>query len=403
MAIPFSDFFSTTQFDTQTEVLETHKGKKPLVIGIPREESEDSRVALVPNSIRSIVGFGHKVLVEAEAGIKSNYTNHHYAEAGADITYAKDEVYKANLIIKISPIRLYELELMNNGTIVIAPTHQPTMTEEIIEKLKQKKIIAIASEQIKNENGENPIVSINSEIEGTAAVQIAAELLSNTQEGRGVLLGGISGVPPAKVVVLGAGAVAEHAIRQAMNTGASVRVFDNDTMKLMDLQKRLGQRLHTSTINAVYLGYQLVSADVVIGAMHSETGRTPIIVTEEMVSKMKEGSVIIDTSIYQGGCIETSEITTLQKPTFIKHGVIHYCVPNTASKYSRTASVSISNIITPIIIKMGDSLNIESLLSRDQGIRNACYTYRGAITNKYLSKKYNLKYTDINLLLTSKF
>lgn len=403
MAIPFSDFFSTTQFDTQTETLETHKGKKPLVIGIPREESEDSRVALVPNSIRSIVGFGHQVLVEAEAGIKSNYTNHHYAEAGSNITYAKDEVYKADLIIKISPIRPYELELMNDGTIVIAPTHQPTMTENIIDTLKRKRIIAIASEQIKNENGQNPIVSVNSEIEGTAAVQIAAELLSNTQGGRGVLLGGISGVPPAKVVVLGAGAVAEHAIRQAMNTGASVRVFDNDTMKLMELQKRLGQRLHTSTINAVYLGYQLVSADVVIGAMHSETGRTPIIVTEEMVSRMKDGSVIIDTSIYQGGCIETSEITTLQKPTFIKHGVIHYCVPNTASKYSRTASVSISNIITPIIIKMGNSLNIESLLSRDQGIRNACYTYRGAITNKYLSKKYNLKYTDINLLLTSKF
>jgi alanine dehydrogenase len=224
-------------------------------------------------------------------------------------------------------------------------------------------------------------------------------LLTNINGGRGVLLGGISGVPPAKIVVLGAGVAAEFAIKTALSFGASIRVFDNDVTNLIKLQKSVGRNLHTSSLNPVYLGYQLTSADVVIGAIHSKLGRVPILVTEEMVSNMKEGSVIIDISIDQGGCFETSEMTTLEKPTYSKHGVIHYCVPNIASQVSRTSSAAISNIITPLILKMGAAHNIENLLVNSKGIRNGCYTYKGKLTNEYLSRRFNIKYTDLSLVL----
>jgi alanine dehydrogenase len=229
----------------------------------------------------------------------------------------------------------------------------------------------------------------------------AGELLKNQNGGRAVLLGGVSGVPPAKVVILGAGVVALFAVKTALALGASVRIFDNDITKIMRLQAAVGRQLHSSSINPKYLSHQLMSADVVISALHSKSGRSPIIVTDEMVSKMKEGSIIIDVSIDQGGCIETSEVTSIEKPTFVKHGVIHYGIPNIASQVSRTASIGISNILTPIIYQICNYPNLESLLSSKEGIRNGCYTYKGHITNEYLAKKFSKKYTNLSLILTS--
>jgi alanine dehydrogenase len=226
-------------------------------------------------------------------------------------------------------------------------------------------------------------------------------LLSNVRGGRGVLLGGVSGVPPAKVVILGAGVVGEYAIRTALGLGVSIRVFDDDVYKLMRIQKLLGRQLHTSTINPVYLEYQLLSADVVIGAIHSKEGRTPMVVTEEMVTKMKAGSVIIDVSIDQGGCIETSQVTSHDKPTFTKYDVIHYCVPNIASKVSRTSSVAVSNILTPILLKAGEAGSVERLLFTSPGLRHGIYTYKGCVTNEYLSRRFEMKYTALDLLITS--
>ena len=287
--------------------------------------------------------------------------------------------------------------------ILISPLQLPVLKDDYLEKLRSKRVTALAMEYLRSEDGDYPIVRIMSEIAGSCAVLTAAEYLDNTREGgRGLLLGGISGVPPAKIVILGAGVVAQSAIKVAFGLGASVRVFDNDITKIMRLQNAVGRPLHTSSINPVYLAYQLTSADVVIGAIHSKSGRTPIIVTEEMVSKMKEGSVIIDVSIDQGGCIETSRMTTLENPSFIKHGVIHYCVPNIASKVSRTSSLAVSNIITPLLLKMGSGLNFDNILYDNSGIRHGCYTYKGCITNEYLSRRFGIKYTSLELLMTSK-
>lgn len=398
----FSTFFAEGQYETQTEMLEVAEKSRKLTIGIPLETTfQENRVAIVPNSIRILKGYGHDVLVESGAGLSSSFTDKDYSEAEAEITKNKKKVYESHIILKTQPPTLEEIELMQVGQILVSPLPLPIISKEYIEKLQAKKVYAIAMEHIQSEDGSYPIVRMMSEIAGMVAMLTGAQLLTKSSGGRGVLLGGISGVPPAKVVILGAGVVGEHSTRTALGLGASVRIFDNDIYKLMRLQNKIGRPLHTSALNPVYLAYQLLSADVVIGAIHSKTGRSPVIVTEEMVTKMKDGAVIIDVSIDQGGCFETSEVSTLKNPTYTKHGVIHYCVPNIASNVGRTASISISNIITPIILKLSNSKDIGRLLFNDVGIRSGVYIYQGKLTNQYLAKRYDLKYTDLNLILTS--
>lgn len=398
----FSTFFAEGQYETQTEMLEVAEKSRKLTIGIPLETTlQENRVAIVPNSIRILKGYGHDVLVESGAGLSSSFTDQDYSEAEAEITKNKKKVYESHIILKTQPPTCEEIDLMQVGQILVSPLPLPIISKEYIEKLQAKKVYAIAMEHIQSEDGSYPIVRMMSEIAGMVAMLTGAQLLTKSSGGRGVLLGGISGVPPAKVVILGAGVVGEHATRTALGLGASVRIFDNDIYKIMRLQNQIGRPLHTSALNPVYLAYQLLSADVVIGAIHSKNGRSPVIVTEEMVSKMKDGAVIIDVSIDQGGCIETSEVSTLKSPTFTKHGVIHYCVPNIASNVGRTASISISNIITPIILKLSNSRDIGRLLFNDVGIRKGVYVFQGKLTNKYLAKRYELKYTDLNLILTS--
>jgi alanine dehydrogenase len=339
--------------------------------------------------------------VESGAGINSNFNDLDYSETGAYVTQNKEDVFKADIIVKVTPPTLDELKLMPGDQTLISPLHLPLVQTEYLKLLSSKKVTAFAMEYMQSENGSFPIVRAMSEIAGMSIMYTAGELLKNDKGGRGILLGGVAGVPPTKVVVLGAGVVSEYAIKAALSFGASVRVFDNDISKLAKLQIAVGRQLHTSSYNPEYLAYQLTSADVVIGAIHSKHSRTPIIVTEEMVSKMKEGSVIIDVSIDQGGCFETSEVTTIDNPTFVKHGVIHYCVPNIPSLVSRTASIAISNIITPLLIKIYESNNIKYLIFEHSGIRNGCYAYKGHITNEYLAKKFEIKYVNLDLLLTS--
>ena len=400
----FSEFFAEGQYQTQAETLEVKPSSKELIIGVPKESTlSENRVAIVPNSIRTLVGYGFKVIVERGAGEASHFTDHQFSEAGAEVTSDRKKIFGASIVIKVSPPTEAELELFTLNQTLISPLHIPTLTENYISLLKKKKVNAFAMEYLRSSDGTYPIVRIMSEIAGMSIIQTASELLSSSNGGRGVLLGGVSGVPPAKVIILGAGVVGEFATKAALGLGASVRVFDNDVSKLMRIQKLVGQSLHTSTFNPVYLGYQMMSADVVIGAVHSSTGRAPILVTEEMVTKMKPGSVIIDVSIDQGGCIETSEMTTLESPTFIKHDVIHFCVPNIPSKVPRTASVAISNITTGILIKIGKAKTIENLIYNNEGLRNGIYTFKGCLTNEYVASRFGLKYTSINLLMASHF
>lgn len=388
--------------ETQPEKIAVDTGGGRFTIGIPTEVSPtENRVAIVPHSIKPLVAQGHRILVQSGAGLRSNYDDHEYSEAGAEIAPSRQEVFKSDIVLKVAPATVDEIELLQPDQCLISPLHLPIISESYVERLMRHRVTAVAMEYLQAADGSYPLVRTMSEIAGITAVQTAAELLCRSENGRGVLLGGVSGVPPAKVVILGAGVVGEFAIRTALSLGASVRVFDDNVYKLMRIQQIIGRRLHTSTFNPIHLQHQFLSADVVIGAVHSSTGRSTIIVPEEMVALMKEGSVIIDVSIDQGGIFETSEVTSLDKPTFIKHGVIHYCVPNIASKVSRTASAAVSNIITPLLIKAGVYGGIEALLHNHAGFRHGVYTYKGHLTNEYLAKRFGHKYTSLNLILPS--
>jgi len=398
----FSTFFAKGQYETQVETLEVKNKGEGLSLGIPKENHYgECRVSLVPNSIRSLIGYGHRVIVESKAGINSRFSDEHFTSAGAEVSQDVKKVYGAGIVIKSAPPTLEELEFLSEGQILISPLQLPLISDGYMEVLKKKRVTAIAMEHLRYEDGSFPVIRIMSEIAGRMAIITAANLLTNSQAGRGVMLGGVSGVPPAKVVILGAGVVGEHATRTALGLGASVRIFDNDIYKIIRLQNKIGRQLHTSSINPEYIAYQLTSADVVVGAIHSKTGRCPILVTEEMVSNMKEGSVVIDVSIDQGGCFETSEITTHHHPTFVKHGVTHYCVPNIASNVARTSSMAISNILTPLILRIGSGQKLSDILYHNEGIRNGVYTYQGHVTNNYLAKRFDMKYTALELLLTS--
>ena len=399
----FSTFFTEGHYATQLEKIDVRKNSKKLTIGIPKETIiEEKRISLVPHSVRSIVGYGHQVIIESGAGEGASYTDDDFRSAGAIISKDKREVFESQLIIKAAPISSKEADLLHLDQILISPLQLPLMSQEILEKLQKKQVIAIATEYIRNEEGGFPILRMMSEMAGRLAIITASELLCNSSGGRGVLMGGAPGVPPAKVVILGAGVAGQSAAKAAISLGASVRIFDNNIDKIARLQRQLGRNLHTSSINPEYLAYQLTSADVLIGAVHSKLGRSPVIVTNEMVEKMKPKSVIIDLTIDQGGCIESSRLTTHQNPTFIYEGVTHYCIPNVASKVARTASQAMSNILVGITLKIGDETdNMKRLLYNKEGLRRAVYSFKGYTTNSFLAKRFNQKFTPLDLVLTS--
>lgn len=389
---------------TKPELLRIHPKHQQLFIGIPRETSlQENRVALVPHSVATLHAHGHRVIVGSGAGERAKYTDHDYSEAGAEIAHSPEEVYKADVLLKVAPPSLEEIDLMRPNQVIVSPIHLPMLNADYITRLLKKRVIALAMEYLRDdETGVYPIVRVMSEIAGMSAVLIAADLLATARGGKGVLLGGVAGVPPAKIIILGAGVVAESATRTALGLGAEVRIFDNNVYKLTRLQNVIGRQLHTSVINPMHLREQLITADVAIGAIHSAQARTPMVVNEDIVRHMRPGSVIVDVSIDQGGCFETSEITTHDKPTFVKHGVIHYCVPNIPSRVARTASDAISNILTTLLLK-AETGGILPLITAHEGLRNGVYTYKGCLTNQYIGELFQLKTTNLELLITSDF
>lgn len=385
----------------QEETLEIGRKKGKLFIGIPKETSfQENRVALAPEAISLLTANGHRIRVESKAGEHSKFSDNEYSEAGAEICYDKKEVFSCDIILKVAPPSEEEIELMPGGQTLLSALQLSVQPKATLEKLYRKKITAVAWDYIQDDQGIFPVVRTMGEIAGNTAILVASELLSNPN-GKGLMLGGIVGVQPTEVVILGAGTVGEFAARSAIGLGASVKVFDNSLSKLRRLQNDIGTRIFTSVLQPKLISKALLRADVVIGAMRAPLGRTPCIVTEEMVAEMKPGSVIVDISIDQGGCFETSEVTNHNNPTFIKHGVIHYCVPNIASRVSRTASFALSNIFSPILIEMGNQGGCKELIKNDPGFRSGVYMYKGTLTSEILGKVFGLPYKDIELLLAA--
>lgn len=395
--------FSSFGLMPKEEMLEVKPNFKQLQIGIPKESSfQENRVSLTPDSVGLLVANGHSIIIEKGAGDASNFTDQQYIQNGAEIAYSKQEVFKANLILKIEPPTKSELDLIQSGQVLISAVQMSTQSSDYFTTLNKKKIAAFGFEFIKDEQGKLPIVRSMSEIAGNTSLLIAGEYLSNVNNGKGLMLGGISGLMPTNVVVIGAGTVGEYACRTALGLGASVVVFDNSVSKLRRLQNHINQRISTSSIQPQALMKALKRADVVISALQVGNGKVPCIVSEDMVMDMKKGAVVIDVSIDQGGSFETSEITTHKKPTFIKHDVVHYCVPNIASRVSRTASMAISNILTPILLIIAEEGGVEHTIRKHECLRNGVYAFNGSLTNEVLSRNFKLPFKDLNLIMSTR-
>ena len=387
----------------QEEMLETGRKKSHLIIGIPKETLlEEKRIALAPEAVSLLNQNGHRVIFQEGAGIAAHFPDIEYSEAGAEIVSDASEVFKADIILKVAPPSLAEIGMMKGSKqTIISSVQLGTQREEFFRMLLQKKITALAFEYIKDKTKSFPLVRAMSEIAGSTSILIASEYLSHPEYGKGRILGGFPGISPTEVIILGAGTVGESAARAAMAMGATVKVFDNNIYKLRRLQENLGTRFFTSIIQPKVLIKAMRTADVLIGAIHTPDGRPPCLITEGMIQQMKAGSVIIDVSIDQGGCFETSRVTTHSDPVYLLHGITHYCVPNIASKVPITASYALSNFFAPILINMAESGGIENQLKTDPGLRHGVYMYNGVLTHQYIGEHFGIPFQDIDLLLAS--
>mgnify|MGYP005750263181 FL=1 len=387
------------QFQTQEEMVAVGRRKKRLSIGVPKETCmQENRIPLTPEGVHLLVSNGNEVIIESGAGKGARYSDHDYSEAGAKIVYGPKEVFESAIVLKVEPPSAKELEYFKHGQTLISAIQLKTRDKGYFETMMKKKLTAISFEHIRDEDGNIPIVRCMSEIAGNASILIAAEYLSNAHQGKGYLLGGVTGVPPTEVVIIGAGTVGEYAARTALGMGANVKVFDKSLSRLKRLQESIPFPLFTCVIHPGILAKSLKRCDVAIGAIRGENGRTPCVVTEEMVQGMKDGSVIIDVSIDQGGAFETSELTDHDNPVIEKHGVLHYCVPNIASRVSRTASFSLSNIFAPLLLSVSEEGGMENILRYHAEIRAGMYMYNGVLTHRGIGEWYDLPFSEANLL-----
>ncbi|MFV0530566.1 MAG: alanine dehydrogenase [Flavobacteriales bacterium] len=391
--------FGKHELIPQEEVLEILHKKENLKIGIPKEtQFQEERVCLTPDAVSVLVANGHHIMVESGAGDSTHFSDNEYSEAGAQIAYDTQEVFSQHIVLKVAPPSLEEIEYMKPKSYLISALQLSIQNKAYFELLMSKKITSLSFDDITDESNNHPIVKILSEIAGTSSILIASELMSTTNQGPGLIMGGIAGVRPTEIVILGAGTVGQYATKAAIGLGASVKVFDSSVSKLRNLQNHIGQRVFTSIVEPKELGKAVMRCDVLIGAVRG-SGRTPTIVTEEMVKNMKTGAVIVDVSIDLGGCIETGEITTHNHPTFEKHGVIHYGVTNISSRVSRTATKALSNFFLQNLTEMADYGGIETYIKRDKGFRNGIYIYKGILTKKIIGDWFGLPFNDINLLI----
>ncbi|MDI9337927.1 MAG: alanine dehydrogenase [Alphaproteobacteria bacterium] len=383
------------------ELLSNVYSSKNLKIGIPKDSTtEENRVSLTPEAVGILVQDGFEILLQEGAGINSGYSNLMYANAGATIVSSNIQALNCPIVLKTAPFHCDEIVHLQTGALLLSPIHYAMLKKETLVALIEKKVSAISYEKFSDKTGSLPLVKSMSEIAGSASMFIAAQYMNRFHNGNGMLLGGITGIPPTKVIIIGAGTVGEFAARSALALGASVKVFDNDLLRLKKLENNIGHRIWTSIIEPNILAKQIKNADIAVGALHSYNGKTPLVVTEDMVKNMKQGSIIIDIAIDKGGCFETSDTTSHAKPIQVKHGVIHYAVPNIPSAYSRTASQAISNILLQFLLDFSFEGSFEDLIKSKHFIAKGCYLYNGMITDKFLNRKFGFQLLEFDQLIS---
>jgi len=371
-----------------------------LSIGIPKENTEvETRLTLTPEGVAIVTEEGHSIYIQRGAGEGMSYSDLQFSEAGAFMVDDASEVFGTDIVLKIAPPTIDELNLMQDRSSILSMLQLTNLSADCIKLMMKKKMNAIAYELIRDEQKAFPVVSSISEIEGNTAIAVAAELMSNERGGKGLLLGGIAGITPTEVLILGAGITGSVAARTALALGAQVKIFDHDINKLRKIQHYLGQQVFTSVIQPAVLFRALATADAVIGNLRYISGSERFMVSEDLVKTMKPGAIIIDMSVDQGGCFETSECRTLKNPVYEKHGIIHYCVPNISARVARTSSMALSNIFAPILLKVGNSGSIKSAISESSGFCHGAYIFGGVLVNHLIGDYYGITSNDIGLLL----
>jgi alanine dehydrogenase len=389
---------------TLEKLSKTGQDAAQLFFGVPKERSNDEkRVCLTPAGVSVLVANGHRVLIEKSAGLDAHFTDQEYSEAGADICFSTEELFrKSDFIVKVAPPTEAELQFMQTGQVLMSAVHLGGANEAFFKTMIEKNITGIGFEFLKSVDGSYPIVRMMHEITGIMSVQIASHYMETNVSGPGLVIGGVSGVPPATVVILGAGIIGEYAARTALGYGAQVFVMDNDLTALRRLENALDRRIITAMANHQYLSAAVKSADILIGAALEEGHKAPCLVTEQMVATMKAGSVIVDTVIDQGGCIETSRATSHSNPVFRKHDIIHYCVPNVPSNVARSATYALNNVVVPFLVSIGDAGGVEKALWTLHALRSGIYVYHRHMTQSILSKQFELPYREIDMLMASR-
>ncbi len=394
--------FGNTAFMPKEELFVSAVKNRSITIGIPNDKKDDEkRIALTPESVNLLVEGGNEVIVQKGAGLGANYSDKDYSENGATMTDSPARVFSSDVVIKVAPFTEESTEYLKGNQVVMSYLNVLKLNEETLGKLIRKKVTAIAFEKIRDDNGVMPVIESMSEICGITSLLVASEYLSNMHGGKGVLLGGITGVTPTEVVIIGANTAGEYAARAAIGLGSTVKIFDSSLHRLRRFQNILGQRLQTSVFHPQVLRKALKSADVLIGAIELEDLKPWYFITEDMIRTMKKGAVVIDLSIDRGGCIETTECRALKDPVYEKFGVVHFSAWNLPSRVARTASIALSNIFTPLLQNLADTGGITQLLKNDQGVRNGAYLYNGMLTNETLGQKFGIISKDLNLLLSA--
>ena len=371
-----------------------------MVIGVPREIHRlEHRVGLTPFAVSQLCAEGHTVYVESGAGDEAYFTDTDFQDAGAHIVYGPEEPYhRADLVCRVSRPSTQELDLLKPGGVIAAFQHLAVIPRENMDRFMELGLTLIGYELIQDEAGDFPVLNPFSEMAGHMAIPLASHYLQAEKGGRGILIGNVPGVPPATVLIIGAGTVGTAAARSALGDGAHVLVVDDDMAQLRALSRELIGRPHTTIATAERLARYSRIADVVIGAVLVPGERAPYLITEEMVKNMKQGSVILDISIDQGGCIETSRPTTLDRPTFIQHGVVHYCVGNMTANVPRTASRVLTNVALPHVKALAQK-GVPSAMRDDLPLASGVYLYKGQMAHKGLGSHFGIPSKQLNDLL----
>ncbi len=364
-----------------------------MIIGIPKEtKDQEYRVGATPSMVRALVEAGHKVLVQAHAGKQIDFTDQAFADAGAVILQTTREVFAAEMILKVKELQADEFAYLREGQILFGYLHlapDPIQTQNLLES----KVVAIAYETVTDSKGGLPLLLPMSEIAGRISIQVGATALQMNSGGKGVLLGGVPGVLPAHVMIIGGGVVGTEAARMALGLGANVTLLDRDLNRLRMLDMQFGPALKTHLSSSLVIEEDLQKADLVIGAVLIPGKVAPKLITREMIKKMQPGSVVVDVSIDQGGCIETSRPTTHSRPTFVDEGVVHYCVTNMPGACARTATEALTNATFPYVLKLANK-GYRIALQEDSGLRNGLNIYRGHVTNEYVAEDLGYKYAS---------